>query len=51
MVGQVDAPLGAAVLGSAGDVALLLAFVAAVVAVLDPVAQLKAVFPHVKWSS
>ena len=41
MVGQVDASLRAAVLGRAGDVALLGTLVAAVGAVTDPVAQLR----------
>ena len=48
MVGQVDAPLGAAVLSRAGDVALLLAFVTAIGAVLDPVAELKNSFDSLK---
>ena len=48
MVGQVDAPLGAAVLSRAGDVALLLAFVTAIGAVLDPVAELKNSFESLK---
>ena len=48
MVGQVDAPLGAAVLSRAGDVALLLAFVTAIGAVLDPVAELKNSFEFLK---